>query len=129
MVSCDDAEAALGSEEPAACPEAALLGTAEVSLAGMPTPLSGKIFLGFTESEEEERLLLIAEGEGLNLKLPIGFSEEPESGRLQLALEQPADPDRQLHARILRRPKLHLQDAGLLRQLPDRSEIHSVEWG
>ncbi len=92
LASCDDAEAALGSEEPAACPEEALLGTAEVSLAGMPDPLSGEIYLGFTESEEEERLLLIAEGDGVNLKLPIGLSEEPESGRLQLALEQPQIP-------------------------------------
>ncbi len=92
LVVCEDAEAALGSEEPAACPEEALLGTAEVSLAGMPDPLSGKIYLGFTESEEEERLLLIAEGEGVDLKLPIGFSDEPESGQLQLALEQPEIP-------------------------------------
>jgi hypothetical protein len=58
----------------------------------MPSPIAGKIFLGFTESEEEERLLLIAEGQGVDLKLPIGFSEELESGQLQLALEQPQIP-------------------------------------
>ena len=58
----------------------------------MPSPLSGKIFLGFTESEEEARLLLIAEGQGVDLKLPIGLSEDPESGRLELELEQPQIP-------------------------------------
>ena len=92
LVACDDAEAALGSEEPAACPEEALLGTASVELPSLTGPLSGKIFLGITESEEEERLLLIAEGQGVDLKLPIDLSEEPESGQLQLALEQPQIP-------------------------------------
>ena len=92
LVACGNAEAALGSEEPAACPEEALLGTARVELASLTSPLLGAIYLGFSESEEEARLLLIAEGGGVDLKLPIGLSEDPESGQLQLALEQPQIP-------------------------------------
>jgi hypothetical protein len=92
LVACSDTEAALGSEEPAACPEEALLGTARVELASLTSPLLGAIYLGFSESEEEGRLLLIAEGAGVDLKLPIGLSEDPESGQLQLALEQPQIP-------------------------------------
>ena len=92
LVACGNAEAALGTEEPAACPEEALLGTASVEMASLPSPLSGKIYLGVSNSEEVGRLLLIAEGDGVNLKLPLDLNEEPETGQLQLALEQPQIP-------------------------------------
>ena len=35
---------------------------------------------------------MIAEGRGVDLKLPLDLSEDPESGQLQLALEQPQIP-------------------------------------
>ncbi len=94
LAACSDAEAALGSEEPAACPEEALLGTAKLELVGVAEPLAGEIYLGVSGSEEEEeaRLLLIAEGSGVELKLPISLSEEAESGQLKLAFEQPQIP-------------------------------------
>jgi hypothetical protein len=92
LIACGNAEAALGSEEPASCPEEALLGTSRVELASLTSPMPGEIYLGFSESEEEARLLLIAQGGGVDLKLPIGLSEDPESGQLQLALEQPQIP-------------------------------------
>ena len=72
LVACGNAEAALGSEEPAACPEEALLGTATVYLPSLTSPLLGKIYLGVSKSEEEVRLLVIAEGGGVDLKLALG---------------------------------------------------------
>lgn len=91
-VACSDAEAALGSEEPAACPEEALLGTARVELPVVAESLVGEIYLGIPASEDEERLLVIVEGAGIELKLPMSLSEDPETGQLQLALAQPQLP-------------------------------------
>lgn len=91
LIACGNAETALGSEEPAVCPEEALLGTATVYLPSLTSPLLGKIYLGVSESEEVF-LLLIAEGGGVNLKLPLELSEDPETGQLQLTLEQPQIP-------------------------------------
>ena len=92
LAACSDSEAALGSEEAAACPEEALLGTAKLQLVGVAEPLEGEIYLGESGSKEEARLLLIAEGSGVELKLPIGLSEEAENGQLKLAFEQPQIP-------------------------------------
>ena len=92
-VTCSETQAALGSEEPATCPEEAELGTARVEVANVAVPLVGGIYyLGVVESEEEVLLLLNVRGGGVELKLPMSLGEDPKTGQLTLALVQPQLP-------------------------------------
>lgn len=84
LISCSDAEAGLGSEEPSACPEEAELGSAIVELANIGEPIPGHVFLGTPGPEEEDRLLLVAAGAGIELKLVGTLQEDPEKGQLSI---------------------------------------------
>jgi Invasin, domain 3 len=83
------------SEDPASCPPGSELGTASLYIAGLSAPLTGEIYLWYEEESGEEweiGLLLVAAGDGVEVKLPIWLWEEPEEGRLALGLLQPQLP-------------------------------------
>jgi hypothetical protein len=83
---CTDAEAAIGEEAPAECPDESLLGALSLKLASQT--LTGFAYLGEPEPDGTLRLLLITDGEGVELKLVAYLELEPESEQFVLWLEE-----------------------------------------
>jgi hypothetical protein len=73
---CSDAAAAMTSDQASACPPSSALGTAELSVAGVSSTLEGQVFVGAPVGGKI-RLFLVAEGGGLELKLPGTLEQLP----------------------------------------------------
>ena len=93
LAACSDAQARLGSSQPAACPDAAKLGEAEFELPALPEPLRGAIYLRTPAPEDPYRLWLLADEAGIHLKLSGELAVDPRSGQIESAfLELPQVP-------------------------------------
>ena len=69
-VACTDAEARVGTELDAECPEFSKVGTAELDSSALPAPIAGDIYLGEPKPGDRYRLVLTADGFGTAVKLP-----------------------------------------------------------
>jgi hypothetical protein len=88
---CTAVQAGLGSSDPASCPDAAKLGTAEMRSPMVSTPLSGSIYLAKRENGASDLSLpvyVVAEGEGTVVKLGAQVRLDESSGRLQADFEE-----------------------------------------
>jgi hypothetical protein len=83
---CTDAELGLGSEAEAACPAASRVGSVELSLAVLPEPLTGAVYLGRPHGAEQFRLFVVAPGPGFAIKLVTGLQPDPTTGSLTATL-------------------------------------------
>jgi hypothetical protein len=82
---CTEAQVGLHSEEAAHCPAASKLGTVEVKTRLLTEPLEGAIYLATPHENPSQSLLgnyLVAEGQGLRLKLYGGLDLNPDTGRI-----------------------------------------------
>lgn len=86
VVLCTDAELGLGSEAEATCPAAARVGTVELGSAILPEPLTGAVYLGQAQGNEQFRLFIVAPGPGTVLKLVTSLQPDPSTGRLSATL-------------------------------------------
>jgi hypothetical protein len=76
---------------PAACPDAARLGTVEVDTPLLTDPLKGSIYLASPHQNPFGSLLsiyLAIEGQGLVIKLPGKISADPRTGRLSASFDE-----------------------------------------
>ncbi|HEX4306524.1 MAG TPA: hypothetical protein VHZ54_10835 [Solirubrobacterales bacterium] len=84
---CTPAEAGIGSEAPASCPDAAKLGTVELGTPLLPQPLTGSIYAaeptGKATSSTTIPTYIVASADGVSIKLPSQVSVDPGDGRLR----------------------------------------------
>lgn len=78
-------EAAHFTEEPARCPDASKIGTAEVDTSLLNEPLKGSVYLATPHQNPFDSLLagyIVLEGQGLVIKLPGRIEADPSTGRI-----------------------------------------------
>jgi hypothetical protein len=80
--SCSDAQANLGNEEAAACPEFSKVGTTELNSSALPGPIFGYIYLGDPKPGDRYRAILSASGFGTSFKIAGSIHPDPATGRL-----------------------------------------------
>jgi len=121
--SCSDEQARIGfRHEAAQCPEAAKVGSLSVESSSLPSSLPGYVYLADPKPGDPYRLLLVADGFGLHVKLPTASVEaDPETGQLTTKFEDlPQFPFNEFN--------IHLfgSERGLL-ATPDRCGTYPVE--
>jgi len=87
LAACGDAQFGATSKAPAACPDAAKIGTVEIQSPLQPDPLEGSIFLGQPEPGNPYRIFVTAAGPGTLIKLIGRVTAAPDSGRLTTAFD------------------------------------------
>jgi len=88
LVGCTDEQAALHSVADPACPAASTIGRVAIETPVLEGPLTGGIFLGEPKSMDAQtgemlRVLLIAGGYGVTVKLEGRITPDPVTGRLR----------------------------------------------
>ncbi len=93
---CSEAQIGLHTDEPAHCPDASKLGTAEVNTKLLSEPLKGFLYLATPHQNPSGALLagyIALEGQGVNIKLPGHFETDPQTGQITTEfLENPQLP-------------------------------------
>ena len=87
---CTPGQIALTSASAAACPDSSEIGTAEAQTPLVSDPLTGSIYLAQPDENPFGALLavyVVAEGDGLAVKLPVEFVADPLTGRLSIKLD------------------------------------------
>ncbi|MDW5593214.1 hypothetical protein VSS74_02615 [Conexibacter stalactiti] len=97
LATCSDAQLALGAAGPVACPAASKIGEVSIDSPLLTQPLVGGVFLADPTPAQLLRLVLVAERDGVRLKLPGRIDADPVSGRLTATFdENPQLPFRSL---------------------------------
>ena len=79
---CTVAQANIGSEGPAECPDNSKIGTFMIGSPALEGPLVGSVYIGEPEPGDQYRLFMMASGFGMNVKLIGSFTPNSESGQL-----------------------------------------------
>jgi hypothetical protein len=97
LQACSDAQIALSSSAPGACPSASQIATVKVTTPLLPNPLEGQVFVaqpGCSPCTNQDaadgnlfRLFLQAQGSGVVVKLAGTVSASPSTGRLTATFE------------------------------------------
>lgn len=80
--SCSDAQAEIGTEGEAHCPEFAKIGTVAIQSAALPGTLPGAVYIGEPRSGDRYRLIIVADGFGVHVKIPGSVYPDPQTGQL-----------------------------------------------
>jgi hypothetical protein len=83
-VACTDVDARFGTLEQARCPESAKIGSLEIESAVLPGDLPGALYLGEPKPGDRYRVVLVADGFGLHVKLPGRANLDPQTGRVSV---------------------------------------------
>jgi hypothetical protein len=119
QTACDDSQANFGTDLPAACPDSSKIGTFSVTTPALEGPLPGSIYIGTPKPGDQYRLILVADGFGVHVKLTGSFKPDPVTGNLTTELvDLPQVP--------FERFELHLfaSDRGLL-ATPTQCSVHT----
>ncbi len=84
---CTNAQANFSSVGPAQCPDNAKIGTISIGSPTLNGPLTGSVYIGQPEPNNQYRLFLIVSGFGMNIKLIGSFKPNPETGQLTAYFE------------------------------------------
>ena len=84
-VACTDSEAQIGTREPAQCPEYSKVGTLTLESSALPGALLGYIYLGEPRAGDRFRLILVADGFSVHIKLLGSVTPDPQTGRLTVS--------------------------------------------
>ena len=91
LVGCGEAQVALHSEAPEACPDASKLGSVEVKTPLLIEPLDGFLYLATPYQNPSGSLLagyIVVEGQGVRIKLPGSFETDPQSGQITAKFQE-----------------------------------------
>jgi len=98
---CSEDQVALKSDTPASCPDSSKIGSVEIETPVLDTPMKGSVYLAEQGTNPFQSLLalyLVAEGEGVTVKLPGKVSPDPVSGQLKAVFDNsPQLPFENLH--------------------------------
>jgi hypothetical protein len=118
---CTDAQAHLGSEKAAECPDNSKIGRFDIRTPALIGPLTGSLYIGEPTPTDQYRLLMIASGFGINAKLVALVHPDPATGRLAISVRDlPQVPFEEFN--------LHLfaSDRGLI-ATPSQCTVYSVD--
>jgi hypothetical protein len=82
--SCTNAQARFGSEDEAQCPEFSKIGSLTIESAVLPGVLPGYAYLGEPLPGNRYRVILVADGFGVHIKLPGTVVPDPRTGQLRV---------------------------------------------
>jgi len=86
-VTCSDAQANVGNDLAANCPEFAKIGTLTIESSALLGPLPGYVYLADSKPGEKYRIFLVADGFGVHIKLPGVARPDPVTGRVVVSFE------------------------------------------
>ena len=81
---CSEAQAKIGSEEPAGCPLKSKLGSARIEAPALSDPLEGAVYNGGPASGESYSVIIAFSGFGINAKLLGTVGVDPQSGQIEV---------------------------------------------
>jgi hypothetical protein len=87
-VACTDAQARFSSRRAAECPENAKIGTLTISSSALPGPLPGYVYLGEPKPGERFRVILVADGFNVHIKLAGVAKPDPGTGQLTVYFDE-----------------------------------------
>jgi hypothetical protein len=79
---CTDAQSAVGTEREADCPEFSKVGSVTIDTSALPAPIHGFAYLGEPRPGNPYRLVVTANGFGVNVKLLGSVHADPQTGQL-----------------------------------------------
>src|SRR5262249_14700974 len=121
QLSCSDAQAKFGSDEPSECPDTSKIGTVEVITPALKGPLTGSLYIGEPKPGNQYRVFMIFAGFGIHAKLAPSVLPDPQTGQLTVSLSDlPQVPFEEFN--------LHLfaSDRGLI-ATPTRCTLYQTE--
>lgn len=92
LTACSDEQLGFGTRNAPACPDSAKVGTVSVDSPVVDEPLTGALYIGEQRSSDPQsgemyRLLLVAEGSGVRVKLHGSIKADPRTGQLTTTFE------------------------------------------
>lgn len=87
FTACTDAQLAKGTDTPASCPRSSRVGSVQIGVPQLETPLEGSLFLGTERPGERFRLFAVAKGNGTEAKFVAAMRPNPATGRLGASLD------------------------------------------
>jgi hypothetical protein len=87
QTACADVEAHFDTEEPAACPDSAKIGTFAIGSPSLDAPLLGSIYFGEAKPGDRYRIILVADGFGIHGKLVGSVRPDPVTGQVTAVIE------------------------------------------
>lgn len=106
---CSDEQAGLGNAEEPTCPEASRIGSLRIDTPLLSRPMTGSIYLGAPKPGNLFRLLLVARGPGVVLKLPGTVEPDKLTGELTTTFDNnPQLPFSNLHLQFKDGPRAPL---------------------
>jgi hypothetical protein len=81
-LACGDLEARLGTRDEAQCPQFSKIGSLTIRSSALPGPLPGFVYLGAPLPGERYRILLVANGFSVHVKLTGSVRPSPVNGQL-----------------------------------------------
>jgi hypothetical protein len=87
LVACPDAGLAQGTRNPVDCPPASQIGTVTVATPLLPNPLTGQLYVGQPLPGNQYRMFLVAEGNGVSLRLKGSARPDANTGQLTVSFE------------------------------------------
>jgi hypothetical protein len=87
LEACPDAGLAQGTRNPVDCPVASQIGTVSVDTPLLPNPLEGTLYVGQPQPGNQYRMFLVAEGNGVSLRLKGSARPNASTGQLTVTFE------------------------------------------
>jgi hypothetical protein len=84
QLSCSDADANFGNEQPSHCPDTSKIGTVEVITPALNGPLVGGLYIGRPQPGNQYRLFMLFDGFGIHAKIAPDIVPDPQTGQLQI---------------------------------------------
>ena len=88
QTACTDAQAKFGQDVPSQCPETSKIGTFEIGTPALDGPLQGSLYLGEPKPGNQYRIVMVANGFGINAKLVSSVVPDPETGQVELVTQE-----------------------------------------
>lgn len=82
LKTCTDAAMKVGTSEVPSCPAASKIGTVQIDTPLLSRPMTGSVFLTEQKPNRLLRMVLVAEGAGVRLKLPGDVDLDPATGQI-----------------------------------------------
>jgi hypothetical protein len=126
---CSQAQIGLGNVAPSACPDSSKVGSVEITTPLLRSPLRGSIYLAEQRNNPFGTLLalyLVAEGEGVVIKLPGRVDIDPGSGQLTTTFDNnPQLPFEELKVDLNSGPRAALVTPSACGTFNTRTELTS----
>jgi hypothetical protein len=88
LAACSSEEAGYKTPDPAACPDASKLGTAEITSPSLKRPIEGQLFQRTPEPGHLFRFWIVSNELGANLKIPAEVELDQATGRLTTVIQE-----------------------------------------